>query len=151
MRSILLFCIGLLVAMSAGCSNVQTNEDANGARLMKYDDNKSGFYQRDLEADEEFIPNQSPNNYINVTESRPNIGTDKDKIREVIQMHKDVTPGSVFINGQDAYVTVHATKSFNEENRDKIRHKLLKDITKAVPRYHVHVRVHDGDGNRNGK
>lgn len=147
MRSILLFCIGFLVAMSAACSNVQTNEDANGARLMKYDDNKDGFYQRDLEADEEFIPNQSPNNYINVTESRPNIGTDQDKIREVIQMHKDVTPGSVFINGQDAYVTVHATKSYNEKNRDKIRHKLLKDITKAVPRYHVHVRVHDGDGN----
>ncbi|KAA0548616.1 hypothetical protein FZW96_08600 [Bacillus sp. BGMRC 2118] len=148
MRSILLFCIGLLVLISAACSNTQTTEDANGARLMKSGTNKDGFYERDLEADEEFIPNQSPNNYINVTESRPNIGTDQDKIREVIDMHKDVTPGSVFINGNDAYVTVHSAKSFNEDDKDKLRHKLLKDITKAVPRYHIHVRVHDGDGNR---
>ncbi|MBM6616767.1 hypothetical protein [Bacillus suaedaesalsae] len=146
MRIILLFCISLLVAMSTACSNVETTEDANGKNLMKTGTNKDGFYERDLGEGEQFIPNQSSTNYIDVTESRPNIGTDQDKIREVIDMHKNVTPGSVFINGQDAYVTVHSTKSFNEKDRDKLRHKLLKDITKAVPRYHIHVRVHDGDG-----
>jgi hypothetical protein len=145
MRLMLLFCLGLTLLVT-GCSNVQTAEDQNGAQLMKYNDNKDGFYERDLEEDEEFLTNQNPHNYINLTESRPNIGTDQDKIREVIDKYDNITPGAVMINGQHAWVTVHSTDAYNEKDRDKLRHKLLKDITKAVPRYNIHVRVHDGDG-----
>jgi uncharacterized protein YceK len=145
MRVLLLLCL-ITTLTVAGCSNVKTTEDQNGAQLMKYNENKDGSYDRDLGAGEEFIPNQNPHNYIDVTESRPNIGTDQDKIREVVDTYDNVTPGSVMINGDEAWVTVHSKKSYSEEDRDKLRHKLLKDITRAVPRYNVHVRVHDGDG-----
>jgi hypothetical protein len=145
MRKKLLLFLGIAL-IAAGCTNVQTTEDQNGAHLMKYNENKDGFYERDLGDDERFLTNQNPHSYINLSESRPNIGTDQDKIREVVDTYGNVTPGSVMINGQDAYVTVHSNQSYNEKDRDKIRHKLLKDITRAVPRYNVHVRVHDGDG-----
>jgi hypothetical protein len=151
MRVKLLLFMGMgFILIFSGCSNVQTAEDENGLHLMKYNDkNKDGFYERDLSDDEGvFPPNQSSTNYIDVSESRPNIGTDQDKIRDVVDTYDNVTPGSVFINGNNAYVTVHANNSYTDKKRDQLRHKLLTDITKAMPRYHIHVRVHDGDGER---
>ncbi|MFD1735158.1 hypothetical protein ACFSCX_01145 [Bacillus salitolerans] len=139
----LLFLIGLL-GLSA-CSQVETTEDKSGADLMTTGgDEKNGFYERDLD-DTRYNTNQNPN-FIDLTESRPNLGTDQDKIRDVINTFPEVTPGSVYVVGTDAWVTVHSTKKFSEEDRDQLRHKLLKDITKAMPRYHIHIRIHDGDG-----
>lgn len=128
--------------MCTACSQVETAEDQNGLRLMKYNGNKDGFYDRDLSDDERFNPDLSPTSYADVTESRPTIGTDQDKIREVIATVDNLTPGSVIINGRDAWVTVHTNQTYTEQQRDQIRHKLLTQITKAVPRYHIHVRVH---------
>ncbi|WP_246944489.1 hypothetical protein [Bacillus pinisoli] len=142
-KLLLFWCIILLLA---GCSNVKTTQDQNGANLMSYDGGIDGFYERDLDDDGAFPNNQSSTNYIELTEDRPTIGTDQDKIREVVDTFDGVTPGSVFINGNKAYVTVHSTDSYSEKERDKLRHKLLHDITKAVPRYQILVRVHDGDG-----
>ncbi|MFZ3589083.1 YhcN/YlaJ family sporulation lipoprotein [Bacillus sp. DJP31] len=140
-RLLIFLCLGISLVLQ-GCGNVQTVEDQNGVQLMKYNEKKDGFYERDL-GDEEFLTNQSATNYIDVTESRPNIGTDQDKIREVVDTFDDVTPGSVFINGNDAYVTVHTTnEAYTENERDHLRHKLLKSITGAVPRYHINVKVH---------
>lgn len=136
--------MGLAISiLLSGCSNVQTTEDQNGAHLMKYNENKDGFYERDLGADERYLTNQSSTNYIDITESRPHIGTDQDHIREVIESFDDLEAGSVFINGTDAYVTVHTTnKEYTGKERDRLRHKLLKQITQAMPRYHINVRVH---------
>ncbi len=138
----LFMCLGFSLILF-GCTNVQTAEDQNGAHLMKYNENKDGFYKRDLGDDERFLTNQSSTNYMDLTESRPNIGTDQDQIREVIDTFDDLEPGSVYINGSDAYVTVHTTNvDYTEKERDHLRHKLLKSITRAMPRYHVHVKVH---------
>ncbi len=136
--------MGLAISLSlCGCNNVKTIEDQNGANLMKYNENKEGFYERDLGADERYLTNQSSTNYINLSERRPNIGTDQDKIREVIQTFGDLEPGSVFINGNNVYVTVHSSNdNYTKEERDHLRDKLLNKITQAMPRYEIHVRVH---------
>jgi hypothetical protein len=140
MRVKLLLFIGFILIFS-GCNNVQTAEGENGLRQMNNN-------ERDNTEEWFFTTNQSSTSYIDATESRPHIGTDQDKIRDVVDTFDNVTPGSVFINGHDAYVTVHATQSYTVKQRDQLRHKLLTDITKAMPRYHIHVRVHDGDGDR---
>jgi len=138
--------MGISLVIS-GCSKVETAEDQNGLNLMK-----TGVNQDDEDRDrgEQYFNqgNPSADNYIDATETRPNFGDDQEKIRDVVRTFEDVTPGSVIINGRNAYVTVHSNDNFNEEKRDKLRHKLLHSITKAVPRYHIHVRVHDGDGDR---
>jgi hypothetical protein len=139
-RRLLLF-LGILLI--TGCSQVETTEDASGADLMSADE-KDGFYERNL-SDERYNTNQNPN-FIDLTESRPHQGTDQDKMRDVIDTYPNVTPGSVYIVGSDAWITVHSKKKYSKKERDTIRHKLLKDITKAMPRYHIHLRVHDGDG-----
>ncbi|WP_456277428.1 hypothetical protein [Bacillus sp. AK128] len=134
-----------VVLLVSGCSNVKTAEDQNGLKLMTYERaNDTG--DEDPLGDGAFPPNQSPVNYYDATAPRPDFGTDTDKIRDVVDNHDGVTPGSVFINGDNAYVTVHSNKSYSKDEKDKLRHKLLHDITKAMPRYHIHVRVHDGDG-----
>jgi hypothetical protein len=143
---LLLLCSTILLI--SGCSQVQTTEDKNGLKLMGADGGKDGFYERDLRDESVFPPNQSSTNYIDVNETRPTLGTDVDKIRGVVETFDNVTPGSVFLNGDNAYVTVHSNKKYSEEERDELRHQLLHDITKAVPRFHIHVRVHDGDGER---
>jgi hypothetical protein len=147
MRLKLLF-LSSFILIFTGCSNVQTTEDQNGLQLMTNNGGKDGFYERDLRDEGVFPPNQSSTHYIDVNETRPHLGTDQEKIRAVVDKFDDVTPGSVFLNGDNAYVTVHSNKSFSKEEKEELRHKLLHDMTRAVPRFHIHVRVHDGDGER---
>ncbi|MBD8071356.1 hypothetical protein [Bacillus sp. PS06] len=94
--------------------------------------------------DEDYYTNQNPN-FIDLTENRPDIGDDQDKFVETIEEFTDYRPGSVFVSGANAYVTVHTTESLSEEEKQKEEKKLHKTLRKAMPRYHIRVTIHDND------
>ncbi|QOR66529.1 hypothetical protein IM538_22685 [Cytobacillus suaedae] len=113
----------------------------NNARILN--ENEGGFYQRDLE-DQDYTTNLNPN-FIDLTEDRPDIGDDQEKIVQVIQQYTEFTPGAVIVNGRDAYVTVHTTKHYKGKERKEVKKDLNRRLMKAMPRYDIHLRIHDGD------
>ncbi|MFC4321884.1 lipoprotein [Litchfieldia salsa] len=118
-------------------------EDIDGTNLMESGTRKNSFYEEDLQ-DEDYNTNQNPN-FIDLTEDRPDIGDDQDKFREVIELKSEFKPGAVFINGANAYVTVHTDKSYSNKDRKKEEKKLYETLQKAMPRYHIRVTIHDND------
>ena len=121
------------------------SEDRNGAKLMDYDKN-NGFYERNLRDDDnrDYSINTNPN-FIDLTEDRPDIGDDQEKIVQVIQRYTEFQPGSVFVNGRDAWVTVHTTEKFSDKEKKVVRKDLHRTLIKAMPRYDIHLKIHDGD------
>jgi hypothetical protein len=139
----------LLFMFLAGCNWNPNNEyhaqreDLDGSNLMTSGTRKHGFYERDLQ-DEDYNTNQNPN-FIDLTENRPDIGDDQEKFVETIEEFTEFKPGSVFINGANAYVTVHTTKSFSSKEKKQEEKKLHETLRKAMPRYHIRVKIHDND------
>lgn len=121
------------------------SEDRNSAKLMDYDEN-NGFYERNLRDDDkrDYSINTNPN-FIDLTEDRPDIGDDQEKIVQVIQRYTEFQPGSVFVNGRDAWVTVHTTEKFSDKEKKVVRKDLHRTLIKAMPRYDIHLKIHDGD------
>lgn len=139
----------LIAIVLAGCTAGNHNysdfkaqrQDGDGARILN--DKEDGFYDRNLR-DEEYTTNLNPN-FLDLTEDRLDIGDDQEKIVQVIQQYTEFTPGSVIVNGRDAYVTVHSTKHFEVKDRKKVKKDLHRRLIKAMPRYDIHLRIHDGD------
>jgi hypothetical protein len=149
MRTLLPFFI--FVFLSACAVNPNDSDyhehsfDKNGTKLMTYDkDDKA--YQRFLYKDfyNDFAApektNQNPN-FISLTEGSANNRADVNKIAQVIEQYTDYRPGPIWINGRDAWVTVHATKNVSQEQREKDRDKIYKTLTRAMPRYRIHLNM----------
>jgi hypothetical protein len=150
MRTLLPFFIFVfLSACSANPNDSGYHEhsfDKNGTRLMTYDDKDSKAYNRYLNKDfyNDFATpektNQNPN-FISLTEGSANNRADVNKIAEVIEKYTGYRPGSIWINGRDAWVTVHATKNVSQEQREKDRDKIYKTLVRAMPRYQIHLNM----------
>jgi hypothetical protein len=115
-------------------------EDIDGTKLMTYDRDK-GFYDRNLK-DEQFTydTNQNPN-FVDLAENRPDIGDDQDKFREVVDKYTEFEPGSVIINGNDAWVTVWSKRNLSEKEKVKLTKDLRYHLMKAMPRYDIHINI----------
>ncbi len=140
------FFIIMLMLILAGCNWNPNNEyhaqreDVDGTNLITGGTRNHGFYQINRR-DEDYNTNQNPN-FIDLTENRPTIGDDKDKIVEIVDDLTEYEPGSVFINGSDAMVTVHTNKSLSGKERKKAEKELHRTLSKAMgARYHIHVNI----------
>jgi hypothetical protein len=149
MRTLLPFFIFVLLsacAVNPNHSDYEENSlDKDGTRLMTYDKDDQA-YKRYLSKDfyNDFAnpekTNQNPN-FISLTEGSANNRADVNKIAQVIEKYTDYRPGSIWINGRDAWVTVHATKNVSQEQREKDRDKIYKTLTRAMPRYQIHLNM----------
>jgi len=74
-------------------------------------------------------------------EGSANHRADVNKIVQVIETYTDYEPGSIWINGNDVWVTVHAKKERTEEQTKKDREKIYKRLTRAMPRYDIHLNM----------
>ncbi|RAK20463.1 hypothetical protein B0I26_104115 [Anoxybacillus vitaminiphilus] len=149
MRTLLPFFVFILLSACAVNPNRSDYEaqslDKDGTKLMTYDkDNKA--YRRYLEEDfyNDFAApektNQNPN-FISLTEGSANNRADVNQIAQAIEKYTDYRPGSIWLNGRDAWVTVHATKNVSRKQREKDRDKIYKTLTRAMPRYHIHLNM----------
>jgi hypothetical protein len=146
MRSILL--LGFVLLLSACSLNPdhpsyrQQSVDRNGTRLITENKAQSD-YDRYLynNFDDPEKTRQNPN-FISITDGSENHRADIRKAVQVIETYTDYRPGSIWMNGSDMYVTVHVPSSLTAEQREKERKRIHKLLTKAIPTYDIHVRLH---------
>ncbi|WP_226669286.1 hypothetical protein [Metabacillus litoralis] len=112
-------------------------EDINGTRLMK--DGHATYENQELD-DEQYVPNQNPN-FIDLTESRPDLGTDQNKLEEAIMDDEELSLGSVMMFGNKIHVKVYTTEELSKkEKKQKVKEIHEKMIT-ALPRYRIDVEL----------
>lgn len=90
--------------------------------------------------------NQSPDSFIDLSPDMPTRGTEEDKVRYVIEHETNYEPGPIMINGQDMWVRVYHNGMMSQEERvqeEAVVHKLL---IKALPRYHIEVKMQEDRG-----
>lgn len=115
------------------------SEDKNGTKLLTnrtpkdYDRLYNHF-------DDPEKTNQNPN-FISLADSSGNDRADIRKAVQVIEKYTNYQPDSIWMNGNDMWVTVHAPQHVSKHQREKDRIRLYKLLTKAIPTYDIHVRI----------
>ncbi|MBA2874458.1 hypothetical protein [Thermaerobacillus caldiproteolyticus] len=145
MKSLLLLLLGILLSactMNPNDSQYhQQSEDKNGTRLITHDRAQKD-YDRYLynNFDDPEKTNQNPN-FISLTEGSENNQADVRKAVQVIEKYTNYEPSSVWINGNDMWVSVQAPDSVSTRQREKDRTRLYELLTKAIPTYDIHVNI----------
>ncbi|WP_409252262.1 hypothetical protein V1502_19555 [Bacillus sp. SCS-153A] len=141
MKKILsLFALTILVTacgVQDGDNLYVQDEDQNGRRFVNNDLNDVDTNQN---IDQPMETNQNPN-FIDLSETQPNTGTDVNKAREVIEEYTDYEADEVWINGQQMWVTAHTREELSQDRREKEEADLRKRLTRALPRYKINVKI----------
>jgi hypothetical protein len=149
MRTLLPFFIFVFLSACAVNPNRSDYEehslDKDGTRLMTYDKDDQAYkrylskdFYNDFDNPEK--TNQNPN-FISLTEGSTNDRADVNKIAQVIEEYTNYEPGSIWLNGNDAWVTVHAPHRLSKQEKEKDRERIYKLLAKAMPRYDIHVNM----------
>jgi len=138
---VIFFFLAACTMNPTGSQYHQQSEDRDGTNLAtgeeKRKDPDISLYNR---FDDPEKTNQNPN-FISLREGSANHRADVNKIVQVIETYTDYEPGSIWINGNDVWVTVHAKKERTEEQTKKDREKIYKRLTRAMPRYDIHLNM----------
>lgn len=117
-------------------------EDQNGRKLMTGDRAKPNYDRMYNHFDDPENTNQNPN-FISLTDGSENNRADVRKAVQVVEKYTNYEAGSVWMNGADMWITVHARNRLSNEQRQKDQARLQQLLTKAITTYRVHVRIHD--------
>ncbi|MFC0272452.1 hypothetical protein ACFFIX_13505 [Metabacillus herbersteinensis] len=131
----------MLLPACAGNQNVAhpyDREDSNGTKLMTNREG-NGIYNRELD-DDRTNTNQNPN-FIDLSESRPNYGTDENKLSEALIGEEGLTMGPVVRNGQDIRVTVYTSDDLSKKELRDREEELHNKMVRALPRYHIKINL----------
>ncbi|WP_421382106.1 hypothetical protein ACOJQI_21900 [Bacillus salacetis] len=115
------------------------DEDQNGRRFVNNDLTDVDTNQN---VDQPMETNQNPN-FIDLSETQPNIGTDVNKTREVIEEYTDYEAGQVWVNGEQMWVTAYTRDEMSQDRRDEEEAKLRKRLIRAMPRYKINVKIQE--------
>lgn len=133
----------IFLTACAGNQNVAhpyDREDSNGTRLMTNREG-NGIYNRELD-DDRTNTNQSPN-FIDLSGSRPNFGTEEGKLEEALRDEKGLEMGQIIRNGQNINVTVHSTNSISKDSKKQKEKELVQKMNTALPGYHIKVKLEE--------
>lgn len=144
MKKLVVFIMSLSIL--AGCTNFNRgveklygpNEDQTGFRNVSTRDDDQEYQTRGWTMDE-----QNPN-FLN-TDGRRNVNNqaDIDQAREVIEGTGAYRSGPVWINGDDMWVTAYKKGMMTDSERVKASTDLQKKLVKALPRYHIEVKIQE--------
>jgi hypothetical protein len=115
------------------------DEDQNGRRFVNNDLTDVDTNQN---VDQPMETNQNPN-FIDLSETQPNKGTDVNKTREVIEEYTDYEAGQVWVNGEQMWVTAYTHDEMSQDRRTEEEAELRKRLTKAMPRYKINVKIQE--------
>jgi len=135
--SVMLFLIGCQNDENA--STYKNNEDRNGQRFVSNRDNRASDREGE---DGYYILDQNPN-FINTGERHNNYGQDIDKAKSMINDMKGYRSGPVWINGDNMWVTAYKKGMLSNNERRKEEAKLHRQLTGALPRYDIEVRIRE--------
>lgn len=121
-------CFALLFLISA-CTSASPSE--NSQRLQGTADQQDGII---LNSEGNF----TGASYRSVGENGHNLGTDEDKIREIVRL-EGLEAGMVIIAGSHAWVNVTFPEEMEGKERDEKLTQLYDALQRGIPRYQVHV------------
>ncbi|WP_232223871.1 hypothetical protein [Anoxybacteroides tepidamans] len=116
------------------------NEDKNGRKLMTGNEAKPNYDRIYNHFDDPEKTNQNPN-FIGITHGSETNRADVRKAVQVVRKYTNYEPGSVWINGNDMWVTVHTRRNMSDSQREKEQARLYKLLTKSIPNYNMRVRI----------
>lgn len=133
MKKLLLF---LTLFIITGCDgNLQDelteNNDTKGTNVIHTGDELPGRTMSD----------QNPN-LLN-TGSERNNRRDTEHARKVISDTGEFTPDSIWINGDDLWVTAHTDEDLTSKEKMDAQARLHKILMKALPDYDIEVKVNE--------
>lgn len=86
------------------------------------------------------MSDQNPN-LRNFNGNVNNQQADIEKARETIEMTNEYVSESIWVNGNDMFVTVSKKGSMTQAERKDNEEHLRQMLTQAVPRYHIDVEI----------
>ncbi|WP_442596934.1 hypothetical protein [Neobacillus sp. D3-1R] len=143
----------IILVVLAGCSSgMKGNENVdvnhNAVEFMSYGhQNKDQVVDKDKDRDnfnKDEVTEQNPN-FLNLNTDNEthvnNQGIKVNKIKDIVKKSNKFEAGPVWTNGQDMFVTVYPKGRLTAEERNAAKTQLRKDLVRALPTYHIEVRV----------
>jgi len=142
----------LFLFIISGCQGQNdrgANENANDLRGNNVDSIADrGKNKKHLVEDD--ITNQNPN-FLDLKRTGSggeaggghNTGNDTNKAKQVIAGTNEFTTDSVWINGDRMWVRVYKKGMHSDKERNDAEARLHKKLVRALPRYHIEVRVQE--------
>ncbi|MBB5324016.1 maltodextrin utilization protein YvdJ [Anoxybacillus tepidamans] len=142
-RLLLLFFAVFLAACTMNPTDSQyhaQSEDRHGKNLMTANEARPSYDRIYNHFADPEKTNQNPN-FISLTDGSANDRALVQKAVQVVEQYKNYRAGSVWMNGNDMWVTVHAPRDRSYQQRQKDQTRLYELLTKAIPTYDIHVRL----------
>lgn len=142
-RLLLLFFAVFLAACTMNPTDSQyhaQSEDRNGKNLMTANEARPNYDRIYNHFDSPEKTNQNPN-FISLTDGSANDHAIVRKAVQVVEQYTNYRAQSVWMNGNDMWVTVHVPRDMSNEQKRKDRTRLYELLAKAIPTYDIHVRM----------
>ncbi|MGE6257857.1 hypothetical protein ACQKCU_08060 [Heyndrickxia sporothermodurans] len=122
----------IVIGMLAGCGSNQLNNNA----VTNNQQNK----MRKISSN----PTDQNPNLVDLRQGNPKtVGNDVDNAKYVVRHYKDYKDPTVWINGNNMWVTAHTNRSLTANERMKEEAALHKKLIQALPRYDINVKIEE--------
>ncbi|WP_026583412.1 hypothetical protein [Bacillus sp. J33] len=135
----------LMLVFMAGCAQNQGTENLYSQETR----DGTSFINNDLDRTEDndtldrtFSGDQNPN-FINFDGKRLDNQDDINQARRVIDANEGYRPGAIWVNGEDMWVTAYRKGMMTHEEKMDAEAQLHRLLIKALPRYHIEVKVQE--------
>lgn len=144
MKNFIIFILSFIFL--AACSQNQGkgnlfggNEGRDGTTLIsnRLDEQEYNTREWTMDAQNPNFPKTDRNR------DRINNGTDIDKARQIIEDTNEFRSGPIWINGDDMWVTAYKRGIISDRQRVKDASELRKKLIKALPRYHIQIKIQE--------
>lgn len=156
----------MLLMFTAGCQNANRSADDTAYDLRK-DNSPPNYMSNRSETrnhNPDFVANRGKNEQHlvenDITNQNPNFldldrtgsggeagagnqGNDLNKAKAVIAATDEFVPDSIWINGDRMWVSVYKKGMLSDRGKIAAEARLHKKLIKALPRYHIEVRVNE--------
>lgn len=133
----LYFMVILSLFMVAGCNQNEAgmeNQEGGGPNTTLLGNQRTGEDRGRTMSD------QNPN-LVNFNGTVNNQEAEIEKARETIEMTNEYVSESIWVNGNDMFVTVSKKGDLTQEERKDNEEHLRQMLIQAVPRYHIDVEI----------
>jgi hypothetical protein len=145
MTLFLLLMIAAVTTTIAGCSSNE-QYSANKADRVDHDNAIRPLSNNNNTGDEnargQTMSDQNPN-LLNTNGGADNRGKAINQARGVVNKSADFRPGSIWITADAMYVNVYPKRNLSNNQEVEARAKLHSQLTQALPRFIIEVRVVD--------
>jgi hypothetical protein len=81
--------------------------------------------------------------HVEFMKNNPTIGTDINKAKNVVRSIPGYTPRSIWINGNQMWVTVRTNKNLSNHAKLKEAARIQEKLVQAIPRYDMNVKINE--------